>query len=193
MLRPQAVNRNDNVDMLKGTPRWRDLAKCAGDDLHVNATLQQKRHKGFKFAISNERITANQRQVQRLHAIDYIQHSINQSVAFEIREIAQSFGSAQMIVIVSVATGTAQRTLASYFDGKRRGSPAQNELPGTDNVAIAHVPIRQYRGRFISLSNYGARQRAQERLGGSRAHRKRQTRPTAREYLAAAAKTDLTR
>jgi hypothetical protein len=84
----QTVDGDYDIDVLQRSPGWRDLTECAGDNLYVNTTLNKLRHEYFQLAVSYERITSDDRQLERPHAIDHLQHTVNKSFAFEVGQIA---------------------------------------------------------------------------------------------------------
>ena len=92
------------------------------------------RQQRLQFTISHERLTADDRQMQWPQAIDDAEHAVDQGLALEIANLARSVdAAAEMLVVVCVTTGTAQRTLAGYLDGQRWGVARQDAAPGPQN------------------------------------------------------------
>lgn len=120
VFRLQAVNGNDDVEARQGGPSGVQGAKSAGDDLHVDSTCEQLRNERFEFAITNQRIAADQRQMQGLEAINNFEDAVDEGLAVTIVQVAQRLSAAQMRSVVSVATRTSQRAFPRDFDGERR-------------------------------------------------------------------------
>jgi hypothetical protein len=77
---------------LRGTfmrgPREGNLAKSAGDDLNVDTTSDQEGDQGLDLLIANQRIAADQREVERLEPIHDTQHPAYECVSSVIAEFA---------------------------------------------------------------------------------------------------------
>jgi hypothetical protein len=89
----------------------------AGDHLHVDASGDEHWNQGLDFAVSNQRIAAHQRQMQRLEPVHHLEHTVNQSLAFSVVQAPQRDIAAEVLVVVRVATGTAKRTFLGNFNG----------------------------------------------------------------------------
>ena len=120
------------------------LAKGAGDDLHVEAAGEQLGDESFQLAITDQRIAADDGQMQRLEAIDDFENSINQDLALAIVEVAQGFAAAEVSVVESVAAGAAQRALAGDFDGEGGWLAFEDFAPSLKDFRGAHrdAPLR---------------------------------------------------
>ena len=104
--------------------------KGAGDDLYVNATLIQLRKKRFQFSISNQRIAADEREVERSIFIDETQNPFYQLIALVVSQFPQcETAVAKMCVIEGIAARAAERALPCDFDGQRRTSACNDSSP----------------------------------------------------------------
>src|ERR1019366_9507907 len=72
-------------------------------------------------------------------AIAHLQHAVNEFLPFTVAKTAQRDAAAEMPVLVGVAAGTAQRTLACDFDRKGGTFALQNPAPGFHNVRSLHA------------------------------------------------------
>src|ERR1051325_7244265 len=77
--------------------------------------------------------------MQRFHAVDDFQYTVDQFLSLAVAQAAQRNSSAQVPILVGVATWAAQWTLAGNLDGKGRGLSLQNHLPGLQNLRCLHA------------------------------------------------------
>jgi hypothetical protein len=68
---------------------------------------------------ANQRLAADDGDVDRPVAIDQRVHSVDQRLALEVADLAQSGHATQVIVSVCVAAGAAQWALTCDLDGER--------------------------------------------------------------------------
>src|SRR5262245_54109636 len=130
VLRLQPIDRHDNRQAIDGAElRW-NLADSARHELNVDAARRQDRQQRLKFAIAHEGFAADDRQVERLEAIDDTEHAVDERLAFEIAHLAERHAAAEMFVVIRVAAGTAERTLAGDLDGKSRRVTGEDPTPG---------------------------------------------------------------
>ena len=72
----------------------------------------------FQLAITDKRVSANQRDVKRPKSINEIDHTLHEGVLFEVGKNAQSnAGAAQMRLIEGIASRATQRALFCNFNG----------------------------------------------------------------------------
>ena len=69
-----------------------------------------------ELAISHERLAADDRDVQRLVAIDHRHEPGDQFIALVVGEATKRYVAAEMLVAVGVAAWTPKRTFACDFD-----------------------------------------------------------------------------
>jgi len=114
----QAVDGNYDVEALEVGPVSGNGAEGAGDDLDVNAAVVELGQDGFEFAIPDEGVAADERDVERSMLVDYSKDVFDESVLFVIRQLAKGdvAFTPEMGRIKGVATGTAEGTFAGDLD-----------------------------------------------------------------------------
>jgi hypothetical protein len=80
--------------------------------------LHQLRQKDFEFAVTDQRVASNYRQMERFVLIHHSKDAGNQFLSFEIGQATQVRGP-QMSVFVRVAPGTTQRAFFRDFNRER--------------------------------------------------------------------------
>ncbi len=125
----QAVDRDSHGQVRERSPGRRRRTESAGDDLHVDAPVQQQRNHRFELAIPDQRVASHQRQMQRPQAVGHLQHSVDQLLSLAVAKAAQRDAAAQVPVLVGVASGAPQRALPGDFDRKGRPLSLQNPAP----------------------------------------------------------------
>ena len=114
----QTVYGDYDVEALEVGPVSGNGAEGAGDDLDVNATVVELGQDGFEFAIPDEGVAADERDVERSMLVDYSEDVFDESVLFVIRQLAKGdvAFTPEMGRIKGVATGTAEGTFAGDLD-----------------------------------------------------------------------------
>ncbi len=125
----QAINGDHDVQFLELHPCSWNLPECAGDDLGVYAAALDLWQERVEFAVSNERIAAHQRDMERPMLVDHSEHSHNQFVALEVRELAKLCRASQVCRIECVASRTAQGAFLGDLDRKRRCAAGEDAGP----------------------------------------------------------------
>jgi hypothetical protein len=95
-------------------------------------TLDQLRQQDLEFAVPDERVASDNRQMERAMLIHHVEHAGDQFLSFEIGQAAQVRGP-EMGVFVGVAPGTTQRAFFRNFNGKRWDSTSQGAAPSLQN------------------------------------------------------------
>ena len=134
----QAVDRHGNVQVLELRPRGTQGSERAGDNLHVDSALQQRRNHQLQFTKADQWVATDNRQMQRLNAIYNFKYSIYQGLAPSIVQIAQRWSAAQMRVVVRVTAGAFQRAFLGNLDRKRRWFAFQDLAPCLNNLRRVH-------------------------------------------------------
>ena len=96
--------------------------------------FDEQRQDGRQLAIADERLAADDRDVQRAMAIDERHDAVDELLALEVADLAQREVAAEMIVAVGVAAGTAERAFAGDLDGERRRVAGEDSTPGWENT-----------------------------------------------------------
>ena len=133
MLRLQAIDRNHHVQQFVCAPGRRHSAKRARHDLRVDAALLHLRQNLLQFAVADQGVASDERNMQRLVLIDHCQHIAHQRVALEVRKLAQFSARAQVRRVEGIAAGAAQRAFLGDLDRKGGRAAAQNTCPGLQN------------------------------------------------------------
>jgi hypothetical protein len=71
--------------------------------------------------------------MKRPVAIDYVEHAVDQLLAFVVCKAAQRDAAAKMRVIVCVTAGAPERTFPGNFNRKRRLLASQNFAPRAED------------------------------------------------------------
>ena len=116
MLRRKPVDRDDNVEPLVLRPGRGDDAERACDKLGVNAACLDLRNQLIEFPVANQRVTADDRNVDWLVLIDHRQCFRDQFISTEIREFAQLRFAAKVCRVKGIAAGASQRTFFCDLD-----------------------------------------------------------------------------
>jgi hypothetical protein len=116
----------------------REGTERASDDLHVDAASDQQGNQLLQFAVADQWIATNERQVQWLEPVDNFENSVNQMLAFSIVQLAQGHAAAQVGFIVRVATRTSQRAFAREFYRKGRRLAPEDFPPGSNDFRSSH-------------------------------------------------------
>ncbi len=85
--------------------------------------------------MTNERLAADERDVNGLVLADELQHTIDERVTAEIAELAQGDIAAEVRVTIGVTAGTTERALASDLDGEQWYATGEDTTPGGKNFA----------------------------------------------------------
>ena len=99
----------------------------------MNPALGEQGEDNAQLLIADQRLAANDGDVQGALAIDDFHESIDELLAFEVPEPAQGDAAAEMIVAVRVAAGTPQRALSRDLDRKYRLMSAEDASPRGKN------------------------------------------------------------
>jgi hypothetical protein len=119
--------------MFETSPTGRYGPECAGHNLDVYSSREKQRNHRFDFAVSNERITAYQRQVEWFKAIDNVEHTIDERLPLAIVEAPQRNSTTQVAVLIGITARASERTLFRYFDGQGGRSTFEDLAPGPDD------------------------------------------------------------
>ena len=137
----QAVDRDDELKPAEARPLDGNRPHGARDELRVDAHLGHARKNFVELAKANERLAADDRDVQRLVFVEERKHRVDQLLAFEVLQLAQLDLSAQMVVAVCIAAGARQRTLPRNFNREVRLIARENPAPRPDDAFHA-APCR---------------------------------------------------
>jgi len=116
----------------------RDFAESTGDDLGVNTALLELGQKEIEFTVTDERIAADDGDVQRLVFVYQGKNTCDEIISTEVGEIAELCLAAEMRAIERVAAGTSQGTFLCDLDGERRRATGQDSSPSMENFRFLH-------------------------------------------------------
>ena len=114
----------------------------AGDDERENIHAAENRENAAEFLVADERLAADQRNVNRFVFADEIDDAVDESVAAKIVELPKSGFAAEMRVAIGVTAGTGERTFASDFDGEHGNFAGKNIAPGGQDFALGYARVR---------------------------------------------------
>jgi hypothetical protein len=97
--------------------------------------------------MTDQRLAADERNVKRLVFAHEREDAIYERVTVEVAELAESDSAAQVLVTIGIAPGTAERALASDFDGEQGNSAGEDASPGGEQLAWAKAWIGNWRRR----------------------------------------------
>jgi hypothetical protein len=84
----KAIDGYDDVELSKSLPVGGDDAEGAGDDLGVDAAGFDLGQEEFELTIADQRVAADQGDVQRLFFIQESEYVLDELVALEVGEVA---------------------------------------------------------------------------------------------------------
>jgi outer membrane receptor protein involved in Fe transport len=134
----QSIDRHGDVQVLQLRPGGTQGSERAGDNLHVDSARQQRWDHQLQFTIADQGVATDDRQVQRLDAIDNFKYSIYKSLASAIVQVAQCWSAAEMGVVIRVTTGAFQWAFFGNFDRKGRWFTLQDLAPCLDDLRRVH-------------------------------------------------------
>jgi hypothetical protein len=94
VFRLQPVDGHDYVQSLQAGPGRTHCSESAGYDLHVDSARQQGGNQQLQFAIADQRVASDDRQVQRLQPINDLKNPFHQGLASSIVQVAQRLSAA---------------------------------------------------------------------------------------------------
>jgi hypothetical protein len=127
----EAVDGYDEAEALEVFPMGRNGTECAGYNLGVDAAAFEFGKDRFEFTEANERISADERDVEGFKFVDGLENVSDEFVVFIVRQLTEGgiSLSAEVSGIVGVASRTAEGTLTGNFDGKRWTPAQENGFP----------------------------------------------------------------
>ncbi len=121
------------------------------NDERENIHAAEDRENAAEFLVTDERLAADERNVNGLVLADEIDDTVDESVAMEIVKLAKCGFAAEVRVAIGVTAGTGERTFASDFDGEHRNFAGENISPGRENFALGEARVRSGGGHRWSL------------------------------------------
>jgi hypothetical protein len=112
----KAVDRHDDLQSAQARPLGGDRTHRARDELRVDPALGETGQNRIELAEPHQRFAADDREMKRLVLIDQLEELVDQLLALVVANLTERDAAAEMLVVVCVATGAAQRTLASDFN-----------------------------------------------------------------------------
>lgn len=147
----KAVDRDGDADARKFHPLDRDGNHGASDHERKNIHAAEYRKNAAEFFVADERLAADERNVNRFVLADEIDDAVDESVAAEIVELSKSGFAAEMRIAIGITAGTSERTFASDFNGEHGDFTGENISPGRENFALGEAWVRSGGGHRRSL------------------------------------------
>ena len=129
----QPVDRDDEREPRQAAPLPGNLADRARDDLRVDPAGDHQRKQGVQLLVPDQRLAADDGDVERTMVVDQTHHAVHESLAFEVPNLAQRHLAAEMVLAVGIAAGTVQRAFTGDFNRERRHISGENTAPGCDD------------------------------------------------------------
>ena len=126
----KAVDRDGDADARKLHPLDGNGNHGARHNQRENIHAAQDRENAAQFLVADERLAADQRNVNRLVLADEIDDAVDESVAAQVIQLAKSGFAAEVRVAVSVAAGACERAFARDFDREHGDFASENVSPG---------------------------------------------------------------
>jgi hypothetical protein len=127
--------------MVEAGPFGGHGAEGAGDELDVDAALEEEGDHGFNFAVTDEGVAADEREVEGFEAVDDFEDTIDEGLALAVGEAAEGGAAAEVTVVIGVTARAAQRAFLGDFNGQRRLLALEDHSPSFHDL-----------GSFQSLS-----------------------------------------
>lgn len=134
----QAIYGDDQMKIADGAPFERNGANSAGDELDFDIHGCQLGEDDVQFAIANQRLPTDDGQMQGFDAANERENGVDQGVATIVTELAQRANRSQVVRLVSVTAGTAERAFLGDFERKKGFLSAKNFAPGRSDVLESH-------------------------------------------------------
>jgi hypothetical protein len=112
-----------------------------GDELNVNTAVNKLRNHLLHFAITHERVAANEGDVHGTVLLNNGQDAGDQGVSAVVGELAKGDGAAQMLRIVRIATRAAERAFSGDLDRQERSITCQNVAPRLKDFGRSHTDL----------------------------------------------------
>jgi hypothetical protein len=94
MLGLQAIDRDDDIEVVQPYEGWIQLPEGAGYKLNVYAAVENFRNDDVKLPITDKRVSTDKRHVERLEFVDYVKDAADESVALSVAELTEGDVSA---------------------------------------------------------------------------------------------------
>jgi hypothetical protein len=117
----------------------------------MNVARSHLRQNLAQLFVSDQRFTADDRDVQRAMAIDQRHEPVNELVAFVVGQSAQRHLSAEMIVSVRIAAWTTKGTLLGDLDREIGTIAREDPAPGVDDLTCENRFRYVHCGRYYEL------------------------------------------
>src|ERR1019366_5896643 len=151
VLRLQAVDGYDDIELSESFPFAGDDPECAGDQLRMNTAALKLRKEQIDFAIAYQRIAADERHVQWLVLIDDGEHSRHQLISFEVGKLTQLW-TLKMRCVEGITSRATQRTFFCDLDGEGGCAPGQNSGPRMKNLRLIFYSLGMPSARKLLIS-----------------------------------------
>jgi hypothetical protein len=111
----------------------------------MNALVSEGRDDLLHLTITDERIAAHKRDMQRLQFVDQFEDARDQLVTAGIRERSQCDAvAAEVRVVIGVTAGAAQGALASDLDRERGFAAGKNARPRMQHFSGLHKCLSRW-------------------------------------------------
>lgn len=137
----EAVDRDGDADARQLHPFDGDGNDGAGDDEGENIHAAEDGENAAELFVADERFAADEGNVNRFVLADEIDDAIDESVAMEVVELAESGFAAEVRITVRVTARAGERAFASDFDGEHGHFAGEDIAPRGENFALGDARI----------------------------------------------------
>lgn len=134
----ETVDGDDNGQVCQIGPFGRQGTEGAGDDLDVDAAGEQLGHELLQFTVANQRVPADDGEMEGLEPVNDLKDPGDEFLAFVVSKGAQCDASAQVGLIVCIATRATEWAFAGNFNGERGLATLEDGAPGVEYVRYLH-------------------------------------------------------
>jgi hypothetical protein len=107
----------------------------------MDTALEEEGDHGFDFAVADERVAADEGEVEGLESIDDFEDAIDKGLALTVSKAAEGGAATEVAVVIGVTARAAERAFLGNFNGQRRLLAREDFSPGFHDL-----------GSFQSLS-----------------------------------------
>ena len=126
----KTVNGDGHADARQFHPFWRNGDDGAGDDQREDVYFAEGGENTGKFAMTDQRLAADERNVEGLVFVHEREDAIDEGVTVEIAELAESDTAAEVLFAIGVTAGAAQGAFARDFDREQGDTAGEDASPG---------------------------------------------------------------
>jgi hypothetical protein len=145
----EAVNGDGDAEARNLHPFERNGNDGAGDDEAEDVESAKSGKNAGEFAMADEGFAADQGDVDGLVFADEVEDAVDQGIATEVVELAESDIATEMRVAIGVTARAGKRALAGDFNGEHGEAADEDASPSREDFAICEAGIGRERRRGV--------------------------------------------